>query len=315
MRLLPSIAAAAALICLSALSPVSRAQTYRWEDQQGHLHFSSEPPPAGAKGVREMATPETSGDTEPDAATPTLRAAGPESFRIPTRTISLGAPERSVSLAVPAGCEQHEGSDPSIVVQFVCSSRVGPTPVPEGLLFVLHIRQEAYGADELEQLCSASARGELKGLVQPTLRDMQIEGVHCDAQRHAFVMSGKMSNAGDFTHIEMVNFPVSDGFAGVAILLRPGSSGATGSALRAALKSATVPESASLWTKPHAAKAVPAKLDTPRAALGNDSGGNAGVTQASAANALSGPPTWVIRLVIGVVVTMVSAMVRRWSRS
>lgn len=45
----------AVLLCAAAFA--ASAQMYRWTDEKGRVHFSSTPPPAGAKGVQKKDAP------------------------------------------------------------------------------------------------------------------------------------------------------------------------------------------------------------------------------------------------------------------
>jgi glutaredoxin len=55
-------------ILLCATAGVAGAQMYRWTDASGKVHYSSTPPPAGAKDVRPQAAPRPSSAAAPAPA-------------------------------------------------------------------------------------------------------------------------------------------------------------------------------------------------------------------------------------------------------
>lgn len=55
-------------ILLCAAAGIADAQMYRWTDASGKVHYSSTPPPAGAKGVRAQEAPRTSAGAAPAPA-------------------------------------------------------------------------------------------------------------------------------------------------------------------------------------------------------------------------------------------------------
>ncbi len=56
----------AALLCVAAFA--ASAQTYRWTDASGRVHYTNTPPPPGARDVQKHGKPATPAATDPDAA-------------------------------------------------------------------------------------------------------------------------------------------------------------------------------------------------------------------------------------------------------
>jgi glutaredoxin len=84
----------AALLCAAAFG--ADAQLYRWTDDKGRVHFTSTPPPAGAKSVQKKGAP------APAASAPD---SGAESY-----LLQQARKDFPVALYSAPGCEPCEGA-------------------------------------------------------------------------------------------------------------------------------------------------------------------------------------------------------------
>lgn len=84
----------ALLLCAAAFAV--GAQTYRWTDETGRVHFSGTPPPPGAKDVRKK--------NAPGAATETGAAAGAPAAALPF-AVQQAQKDFPIALYTTPGCE------------------------------------------------------------------------------------------------------------------------------------------------------------------------------------------------------------------
>ncbi len=105
----------AALLCAAAFG--ANAQQYRWTDDKGRVHFTSTPPPAGAKGVQKR------GAAAPAAAAPD---AGAEPY-----LLQQARKDFPVTLYSAPGCEPCEEARKLLNARGLPFKEVGVIEIPQ----------------------------------------------------------------------------------------------------------------------------------------------------------------------------------------
>ena len=253
---LPIAVALAAALCGPAA--LSHAQIYRWEDAQGHRHYSSDPPPAGAKSLgtvdtskpsAQAAAPEPEPEPAPaEEAPPAPPTAAKRAGDFTPRTFALGSSGFEVTVAIPADCTQRKsnGGDPHVVAIFDCGR---PGEPHEGALAILLNPTTRFSSADVERVCRSQS--DYQRVVATMLSDtVTLRESSCDSERHKLVMSGTYRQRRELPEMQLALIPTTEGLLGAGAMWRPGTRPGTVAALRIASQSASVPDPFLVWPRP-----------------------------------------------------------------
>ena len=263
-RSLPPIAfVLAAALCAPA--PSALAQIYKWEDAQGRLHFSSEPPPAGAKSLgtvdtsrskaREEAAPEADesapeAEAEPPVARPGRlpgRTASAEA-ELQNETFELGEAGFTVSVAVPSYCRRSRMAqeDPTVIAFYECGQ---PNEPREAALAIVMNRETTMSQSEVASACRSKPEYLLRVANAVLSETVTIREASCDAERHKLLMSGTYRQRQDLPEAQLALVPTTEGVLAAVALWRKNARPGTTRAMRVASQSATVPDEFLVWPR------------------------------------------------------------------
>ena len=226
---------------------LARAQIYRWEDAQGRLHFSNEPPPAGAKSVGTIDTSrgkspaeERVGSEEPAPPQRAERQAG-MTYPDPSEptTIRVADSGLALTLNVPRTCTRRSatGDDPKALAMFDCGQ---PGEARQGALSILMDREIRMTPAEFESTCRKGS--EMPRVGAPLLSSpMLVYMAYCDRQRAELKFEGRPIVEHDLAHVAFVVVPTTEGLLGVVSEWRDDTRSSTYGALQNANNSVSVP--------------------------------------------------------------------------
>jgi hypothetical protein len=247
--------AVALLAALCGPAPRAHAQIYRWEDAQGHLHFSSDPPPAGAKSlgtldtskskVQEEAPPSRA---EPSPAAPRESAAAEPAadLEFDEQTFPVGTKGLEVTVAIPPFCKRRnsEGIEPQIVAAFTCGQ---PGERPEGGLLIA-ATPEVMTPAEIETACHG--QGSLLRVAELSMgRMVSVREAACDSERHRFLLTGTSEQQRNrlLPEVHFAMVPNTEGLVGTGAFWRSGTRPSTIVALRQASDSTRITDRFVVW--------------------------------------------------------------------
>ncbi|HTO06299.1 MAG TPA: DUF4124 domain-containing protein [Myxococcota bacterium] len=236
-------------------SPLARAQIYRWEDAQGHLHYSSEPPPAGAKSLGTLDTSQSKGQDEAPRPQADARAAeqdqasaeeGAESQEpVEPQVLALEGSSLRVEVSVPPSCTRRKsnGGDARVLALYDCGQRNGRS---EGMLAIVSSRETHMTRNDVQNACRAQSQ--LLQVTTAVLRDtVTVKEASCDAERRQFVLSGTYRKRPDLPEAQVTFVPTTDGLIAAVAMWQRSSRPSTVGILRAASQSLSVPDDHIVW--------------------------------------------------------------------
>lgn len=233
------VALTAALLALSLCAESAFAQVYRWQDAEGEVHVTNEPPPRGAHILGTL-----DGRSEvTDHKAETARSTHAQRF-------DLGG-GHVASLSVPDSCQPLEAQR-DLLAGFTCASAKG---APEGMLTLEHGRHSVVTGAEFAAECRAAASAEFKRDAERVTPGLSVRSIRCDAARRWAVMTGSLDTAAGKLEVESVVLPVADGFLRATAAWLPKAPRAAVQVLREATQSLSVPDDYLAWPKTAAAAA------------------------------------------------------------
>jgi hypothetical protein len=282
------VALTAAFLTLSLCAETALAQVYRWEDAQGEVHVTNEPPPRGARVLGML-------DGNAGAADRKAKAEAPRSASVQRFDLGHG---HGASLSVPDSCQPLEAQR-GVLAGFACASAKGE---PEGMLTLERGRHAVVTGAEFAAECRAAASAELKRDVERVTPGLTVRGIRCDAARRWAVLTGSLETAKGELEVESVILPVADGFLRATAVWPPGSPRAAVQELRRATQSLSVPDEYLAWPKTAAAAAarpVAARVTAPDAS--RQAGASAAADRSSDATIGQPSLSWISGTLIAVV--------------